>query len=73
MTERFVDLSETPVHLGTRGALLVIHSGGGGGAETTIPLAEISAVVASHPAVTLTLKHLTGMAFALVAILLLSS
>jgi CRISPR-associated protein Cas1 len=62
MTERFLDLSENPAYVRARGALLVIHAGAEQGMETTIPMAEIAAVVASHPAVTLTLASLARLA-----------
>jgi CRISPR-associated protein Cas1 len=62
MTDRFLDLSDNPAHLNTRGALLVVRGGSDGRQETTVPLAEISAVVASHPAVTLTLASLARLA-----------
>ncbi len=62
MTERFLDLSENPAHLNVRGALLVVQAGADEQQEATVPLAEISAVVASHPAVTLTLASLARLA-----------
>jgi len=50
VTERIVDISESPAHLHSRNRLLVVEPEGG--AEVTIPYADIAALIVSHPRVT---------------------
>ena len=60
MIERVIDLAETPARLSVRNACLVIASGAG--AETTLPVGEVAAVVLSHPQLALTQPVLAQLA-----------
>ncbi len=60
MTDRMIDLAETPVRLSVRNSLLVIRHNEN--EETTVPLAELAVVVVSHPSASLTHAVLTGLA-----------
>ena len=70
MTDRILDLSEQPARLSVQNGLLKIQLRlqGDGGAreeeEQTIPLADLAAVVVSHPQVSYTQAVLAGLAMA---------
>jgi len=57
---RIIDLAEEPARLSVRNLCLVIKSGER--PETTMPLAEVAALVVSNPCVTLTHAVLAGLA-----------
>jgi CRISPR-associated protein Cas1 len=60
VVERIVDLAEEPARLSVRNSLLVIERGAE--AELTMPLAEVAALVLSHPQVLLTQPVLARLA-----------
>ncbi|MCL6481831.1 MAG: type II CRISPR-associated endonuclease Cas1 [Firmicutes bacterium] len=61
MTERILDLSEQPARLRVHNGLLVIRRQDDQ-QETTIPLAELAVVIASHPQLSFTHAVLAGLA-----------
>jgi CRISP-associated protein Cas1 len=60
MTERILDLAETPVSLYVRNELLVIDAKNG--EPQTVPLADLAVVIVSHPQVSFTQAVLAGLA-----------
>jgi CRISPR-associated protein Cas1 len=60
MTDRVLDISETPVQFHARGELLVLRPEGG--EESTIPFEEIAAIVVGHPRVMFSQSALAGLA-----------
>ncbi|MDP2168281.1 MAG: type II CRISPR-associated endonuclease Cas1 [Thermodesulfovibrionales bacterium] len=58
LTDRIIDISECGADLSVRHSQLVISSSG---AEITVPMAEISVIVISHPAVRISHAVLSGM------------
>lgn len=60
MTERIIELSDSPVFLSINTERLVIRSSDG--QEKAIPLSEVAVVICSHPSVTLTQAVLAGLA-----------
>lgn len=60
MIDRIIDISETAAQLHVRNGLLVIERDNE--ESTTIPLAEIAALVVAHPRVTFTQSVLSGLA-----------
>lgn len=60
MTERLIDISDSPARLSVRYEQLVIKRAGN--PDFTVPLAEIGAVAVSHPQVTYTQAALAGLA-----------
>jgi CRISP-associated protein Cas1 len=59
MTDRVIEISERPARLKARGELLVIHLDGE--EEITVPFAELSAVIATHPQMTISQAALAGL------------
>lgn len=62
MTNRVLDISDSPVQFHARGDLLVLRPEDGD--ESTIPLVEIAAVVVGHPRVNFSQSSLAGLATA---------
>ncbi len=62
MSDRIVEIAESPAHIRFENELLVLELDGGD--RHTIPTREVAAVILSHPRVTLTHGILTGLAAA---------
>lgn len=62
MTDRIIEISQSPARLNARGALLVINPHDG--PESTVPFEEIAAVAVANPQVTVTQGALSGLASA---------
>lgn len=62
MTDRILDIAETPAYLSARDGLLCLRPPGEGQPEVTVPFAELAAVVLTHPQITCTRTVLSGLA-----------
>ncbi|MEX0774975.1 MAG: type II CRISPR-associated endonuclease Cas1 [Phycisphaeraceae bacterium] len=65
MTDRILDIAESPVYLSVRNGLLCLRPPSGDGEEAkevTVPLKELAAVVLTHPQITVTRTVLSGLA-----------
>lgn len=65
MTDRFLDIAESPAYLRVRDGLLCIQPKPADGAEpqeVTVPLKELAAVILTHPQITCTRTVLSGLA-----------
>ncbi|MEW6358395.1 MAG: type II CRISPR-associated endonuclease Cas1 [Planctomycetota bacterium] len=62
MTDRIIDIADEPARLSVCNSLLVIRRESG--VETTLPLADLAVLVASHPQITFTQAVLAGIAAA---------
>jgi CRISPR-associated protein Cas1 len=71
MTERIIDLAEEPARLNVSNSCLFIRSSER--PEYSVPLAEVAALVVSHPAVTFTHAVLSGLAQAGAAMIVCDS
>lgn len=59
MTDRIIDIADTPARLSQQGELLVIEPNGH--EKVTVPFGELAAVIASHPQVVVTQGALSSM------------
>ncbi|HUY12104.1 MAG TPA: type II CRISPR-associated endonuclease Cas1 [Terriglobia bacterium] len=60
MTDRVIDLSDRPAHLGARNGLLVVRLENE--PEITVPFADVAVVITSHPQISYTHAVLAGLA-----------
>lgn len=61
MTDRIIDIAESPAYLRVRDGLLCIRRDKDDESEATVPLKEIAAVVLTHPQITCTRTVLSGL------------
>lgn len=66
MIDRIIDIMESPAYLKVRDELLCLcpstSSSGSDNTEVTVPLAEVAAVILTHPQITVTRSALSGLA-----------
>ncbi len=62
MSDRILDIAESPAYLRVRDGLLCIRPDKDNEQEVTVPLAELAAVILTHPQITCTRTVLSGLA-----------
>ena len=62
MTDRFLDIAESPAYLHVRNGLLCIRLNKDDKEEVTVPLKDLAAVILTHPQITCTRTVLSGLA-----------